>query len=234
MNQLDSFELAVPWSIKDILLALLALAGAFLLTIVGIAASALLTGRMFATPSASVALLWLSLLEGGLLAAAWYFAAHRYRLSWAALGFRPLAAARAIPLVLAALGAAYISMTLYTVAIRLFGWDGLLPVPLPPRLLQDPSALLPLALTAVLLAPLAEETFFRGFVFPGVRRRFGLNWGALVSAGLFGAVHLQVGLLVPFTILGLILVWVYVKSGSLWAPVATHTIYNALALAAIV
>jgi hypothetical protein len=84
-------------------------------------------------------------------------------------------------------------------------------------------------------APIAEELFFRGFVFAGLRSRWSL-WPAAITSGLiFGAVHAPTGIttVVPLATLGVALCWLYNRTGSLWPCVIAHMINNGLALALV-
>ncbi len=231
-DRLDPILPPVPWSTKDVLGAIGVVAGTMLLA--GLGTPALLSMTRPATPSGTVnlVLLWLATLEGVLLVTAWYFGVRRYNLSWVVFGFRRLTSGLALLHIGWVLAVALFTSILYALAVRALGWEAFLPAPLPTALAEDPSAYLPLAVIALFLAPVAEETFFRGFVFPGIGRRYGLLWGALASAGLFGVSHMHPGLFVPTTVLGLLLALVYVRTGSLWGPIVTHFSYNALALAA--
>jgi membrane protease YdiL (CAAX protease family) len=86
-----------------------------------------------------------------------------------------------------------------------------------------------------LLAPIAEELFFRGFLFAGVRSRWSL-WPAAIASGLiFGLVHAPTGIttVVPLAALGIALCWLYDRTGSLWPCVIAHMINNGLALAVV-
>jgi hypothetical protein len=83
----------------------------------------------------------------------------------------------------------------------------------------------------IVVAPLAEEFFFRGFLYRILRGRMGL-WPALVIDGaLFGAIHLSSGgplavaLIAP---LGFLLCLIYERSGSLYPCIALHALNNAL------
>lgn len=48
-----------------------------------------------------------------------------------------------------------------------------------------------LSLIAVTFAPLLEEVFFRGLLYPVLARRVGVAWGVLLTALPFGLIHLQ-------------------------------------------
>jgi membrane protease YdiL (CAAX protease family) len=84
-------------------------------------------------------------------------------------------------------------------------------------------------------APIAEELFFRGFLFAGLRARWSLWPAALVSGLIFGLVHAPTGIttVVPLATLGFALCWLYDRTGSLWPCVIAHMINNGLALALV-
>lgn len=86
-------------------------------------------------------------------------------------------------------------------------------------------------LLAVVMAPLAEEIVYRGFLFRGLANSLGWEWGAAISAAIFGAAHLQLDVFVPLTVLGFVLAWVYQRSGSLWTSVVLHALFNLIAVA---
>jgi uncharacterized protein len=85
------------------------------------------------------------------------------------------------------------------------------------------------------LAPLAEECFFRGFLFAGLRSSWSFWPAALTSGLIFGLVHAPTGIttVVPLAALGVALCWIYDRTGSLWPCVIAHMINNGLALALV-
>lgn len=92
----------------------------------------------------------------------------------------------------------------------------------------DPLALAVLALTATLLAPLFEETLFRGVLLPVLGQRWGTGWGVVVSALTFGLAHLSLGELTPLVVLGLALGWLRLRHGRLAPCVLMHGLWNGL------
>jgi len=88
-----------------------------------------------------------------------------------------------------------------------------------------------LALTMLVLAvigPALEEMLLRGTVLGALRSRCG-PWSAIaVSAVAYALLHASVWSLVPFTVLGVALGWLAVRSRSLWPAVAAHVLYNAV------
>jgi membrane protease YdiL (CAAX protease family) len=87
---------------------------------------------------------------------------------------------------------------------------------------------LPLALIA---APLFEEFIFRGLIFGGLRRSFGLWPATLASAALFAIMHPAISIF-PVFVLGVCTALVYERTRSLLAPMLTHAVYNAIAVGA--
>jgi membrane protease YdiL (CAAX protease family) len=92
----------------------------------------------------------------------------------------------------------------------------------------DPLALACFALTAVVLAPLFEETLFRGVLLPVLGQRLGGGWAVVLSAALFAAAHLSVGEFVPLLVLALGLGWLRWRSGRLLPSVLMHAFWNGL------
>jgi membrane protease YdiL (CAAX protease family) len=86
------------------------------------------------------------------------------------------------------------------------------------------------AVAVVVAAPVAEEVFFRGVAFNAWLREYGLRRAYLGSGFLFGLVHQSLVVLVPFTALGMLLAWVYRRTGSLAAPIALHAVFNGTSL----
>ena len=87
---------------------------------------------------------------------------------------------------------------------------------------------------AVLMAPVCEEVFFRGFLY-NLLRKYGC--GVLLSALsvglLFGAVHTSLAQMLPLTIFGVVQCLIYEKSRTLWVPVGVHAVFNSLSVLAI-
>jgi uncharacterized protein len=101
----------------------------------------------------------------------------------------------------------------------------------------SPLAAVAAGFLIVVAAPLAEEIFFRGFFFGGLRTAMPLLPAALISGILFGAIHLTGGNLAAagmLSVLGVLLAWLYERTGSLWSPIALHAVNNALAFTVLI
>ncbi len=93
--------------------------------------------------------------------------------------------------------------------------------------------LMPRALVAgmaVVFAPLAEEFIFRGYLY-GVAKQFvGPLWAGLAASLLFAAIHVHLPAFAGLFLLALALTLVYEITGSIWAPVLMHALFNGLSL----
>jgi len=78
----------------------------------------------------------------------------------------------------------------------------------------------------VVAAPIFEEFIFRGLIFGGLRRSFGLWPATLASAAVFAILHPPLAI-VPVFALGVCTALVYERSRSLLAPMIVHAVYNA-------
>ncbi|BEV35836.1 CPBP family intramembrane metalloprotease [Synechococcus sp. M16CYN] len=93
---------------------------------------------------------------------------------------------------------------------------------------SDQLSLLLLGITAVVLAPLFEETIFRGALLPILAQRLGMFAGVLLSALLFATAHISIGELAPLTVLGIGLAVVRISTGRLLPAVLMHALWNAV------
>lgn len=80
----------------------------------------------------------------------------------------------------------------------------------------------------VLIAPIAEEIFFRGFVLQAFWWRLGRWPGALLSAALFAVLHGYVLIIPSIFALGVILAVVFQRRLSLVAAITAHGVFNAV------
>lgn len=86
-------------------------------------------------------------------------------------------------------------------------------------------------LSAVVAAPIVEEILFRGLILESCRERFGRTTAVFVSAFLFGLIHIVPLQVVNAFVVGLILGYVYLKTGSLLSAMIIHAVNNAIAYA---
>lgn len=172
------------------------------------------------------------------VAVALWLTGWRRRPSAADFGYRPVRLRTGVAAV--ALGAfGYYAVTaIYGALIKTNQTDKL---PSDLGVTHSTAALVAAAIFVCAIAPMAEEFFFRGFLFGTLRRiplrvagRDGGPWVAAVITGLlFGAAHLGSApavYLIPLGFLGLVLCLIRWRTGSLYPCMALHSANNALAL----
>jgi membrane protease YdiL (CAAX protease family) len=82
-----------------------------------------------------------------------------------------------------------------------------------------------------LLAPLLEEVLFRGAIQGILMRHFGKPWPAIIVASLiFGIFHWNPIQAVYATLLGMVLGWIYYRTGSLLSVIVGHVLNNSIAV----
>lgn len=96
---------------------------------------------------------------------------------------------------------------------------------------KDPAVLILMAFAAVIVAPICEEVVFRGYLYPVAKRYAGPWVAAVCTALMFSAAHGNMAALLPLFVFGLVLVALYEFTGSIWAPVAAHFLFNAATVA---
>lgn len=179
---------------------------------------------------------WTSSMMMGLviLAVVWQFGLGRNLTAPSSLGLaRPSGSLPvAILLAVAALLGSLVVTGLYTGLVRWLD-AGLLMPPVIEDEITFPGVVSLMSFFALAVwTPITEEIFFRGFIFAGLIPRLGPRWSMAASAAIFSAFHFNLGVVVPIFATGLILAWLYRRTGSLWPGIAAHAGQNALALLA--
>jgi uncharacterized protein len=202
--------------------------------VAGIGAAA---GSTHTTPA--VSLISDVVFDLGFVVTALYFAcANGRRPRPADFGYRRVALSVGIgAFLLAGLGY-FIVTTIYQSIVKLHGTDKL---PTDLGIGTSTAALVGAAIFVCVIAPIAEEFFFRGFIFGALRRwhvsvgghQIG-TWLAAVETGiLFGLAHTgsaAAQYLVPLGFLGFVLCIVRWKTRSLYPCMALHSVNNSIAL----
>jgi len=81
-------------------------------------------------------------------------------------------------------------------------------------------------LTVAVAAPILEEILFRGIILDGFLKNYSPTKAIVWSAVIFGLVHLNPYQFIPAFLIGLIMGWIYWKTGSLWLCILIHFINN--------
>ncbi len=230
-------DLRVPWGWWDLLL----LVG---VGFIGLVISSLLVLIAFMATGVSMAHIKHSIVDQSLLsiiatclvsiALLGYLAAEmrlRFNLpAWHTLGWRSL------PTSQTPRGAAYLGLILsgfllslvVAASSSLFTTKTKMPIE---QFLQDRRTALLLLVMSVTIAPLFEETIFRGYIYPVVARSFGVPAGILFTGAIFGLLHSaqlgnswpQVGLLI---FVGVVFTYARARTGTVLASYLLHVSYN--------
>lgn len=89
-----------------------------------------------------------------------------------------------------------------------------------------PKLLMVLTVLVTVLGPIAEELFFRGFAYPVARKRLGIKNAVILVSVVFAMLHMSVIAFFPILGLGILLSYLYEKTGSLIPSIAVHVIHN--------
>ena len=224
---------AVPWRAGDVLLGIaivivgVVIALVVYTLIIYLALDADPDSTIGITVAAGVAY-WIA------LATCWVVGPLRYGTSIASLGFK-LPASGAFPRVVfqtvLVLAGSLGSFLFYAAVLFLLGLDEYLPEQQTEDIVLKGPAIIASIGLIVLWGPLVEEAFFRGFVFPGLTRRMGVVGAAIASSLLFAFVHGDPRVMVPFFMIGVLLAWLYHRTGSLWSCFLAHAMWNGMILA---
>jgi membrane protease YdiL (CAAX protease family) len=97
---------------------------------------------------------------------------------------------------------------------------------------QSTIALVAVTVLVCVVAPLAEEFFFRGYFFGALRNWRGVWPAAIITGIFFGGIHVgsaPIGFLVPLAFFGFVLCLIYDRTRSLYPCIALHCINNSIA-----
>jgi membrane protease YdiL (CAAX protease family) len=231
------FDLRAPWGWLDLfVLAVLAMAGSFLISLslaAVFAAFGIKPAQLRASPGETglFTIVNQALLSIALLG---FLAAHIRRSFgapfWRTIGWRALQRAqlpRALRYLGFILGGFLLAVAVQVVSIA-FGSNAKVPMQ---ELFQDRRTAILLLLMAVFVAPVIEETIFRGYIYPIVARSWGVAPGILATGILFGLLHapqlwggwVQIALLV---IVGIVFTFARAVTQTVLASYLLHVSYN--------
>lgn len=210
---------SVPWSVADTWMGVILLA----LLNVGLLFIALQDVRTELVQSAALILVQLAFLLPLVLIFAWR------RIPWKYIGFGKFDW-NTLGVGCGLLIASYVVIILHNLVLMAFGVDTQGEAIL--RFFETLESPVWFFLVGVVLAPIVEEIFFRGFLFQGFRQRYGWVYAMLLSSVIFAAAHLDLVALIPTFILGCLLAYMYQRSSSIWPGVILHFLVNAFGLCA--
>ena len=83
-----------------------------------------------------------------------------------------------------------------------------------------------LLIVGAILVPIVEEIYFRGMVYPVFKRRWGIAAGMIISGAFFSLLHFDMLRFLPLLLGGIGLAYIYERSGSLFACILAHGLWN--------
>jgi membrane protease YdiL (CAAX protease family) len=195
-------------------------------------------GSSLAHPTPAVNIVSDVVFDGSFVVAALYFAGMGGRPRPWDFGFRRVRLGLALAACVLAAVAYYVATAVYASLLHLSGSDKL---PSELGAGRSTAALVATAAFVCVVAPIAEEFFFRGFFFGALRqmrivlvgRNVGTWVAAIITGILFGLAHTGSAssqFLIPLGFLGFVLCLVRWRTGSLYPCIALHSFNNALAL----
>jgi CAAX protease family protein len=164
-------------------------------------------------------------------------------LSWRRMGITPPSSTAIGELLLGAAWALPVFLLTSLLSLVLVSALGVTPdAPLPPA--REPAGVVLNLIAGAILAPIGEELFFRAFATTAWVQSLGAARGIIRGGLFFAFVHvLQIqatslteGLavaLIAFGVrvpIGLVLGWLFVRRGTIWAPIGLHAAFNATIL----
>lgn len=84
------------------------------------------------------------------------------------------------------------------------------------------------AFTTAIVAPITEELFFRGFLFKGLREKYGWVNALMFSSIIFALFHGQLATLLPTFLLGALFAYMYQRTESVYPGMILHFAVNAM------
>ncbi|NLB87867.1 MAG: CPBP family intramembrane metalloprotease [Syntrophomonadaceae bacterium] len=83
-----------------------------------------------------------------------------------------------------------------------------------------------LFIIGAVLAPLSEELFYRGMIYPVLRHHFGPIPAMIIAGIIFGLAHYDLWRFVPLAVGGAILCYLYEKTNSIFVTTLAHGVWN--------
>jgi len=221
----------VPWNKRDILWGVIGgfalLMAVTLLVTVGLRLYERVTDGTLLGTSAAITML----AELALLVPVWWFGLRKYHLTWDSVGLRGFSLGQGL-----GLGCLFL---LFAFSFNM-AWGLLLyflDLRTQPDVLQlfggGIQGLLMALVTGGIIVPIAEEIFFRGFVFAGLHQHLGLRRALLLNGILFALVHILPTSWPPIFVLGVLFALLYEQTGSIWPAVIAHGAINSFSFLAL-
>ena len=221
-------HISVPWGITDALIG-------FAIVACGSLGSLLFLGLLLGSlerQAGGVTTAVLFLLQVLMVAAVWLLAVRWRGASLASLGLGTANLRWSVIVGWAALAltVSILAGIAYQGIVAGLGIESLEPSPVPERLLGEGIVRMFTVGILVVVGPLAEEVFFRGFLLPAFVQGIGMLPGLIVSSAIFAVAHGDLTVILPTFASGAILSWLYLRTRSIWPGFLAHAGQNSLAV----
>ncbi len=91
---------------------------------------------------------------------------------------------------------------------------------------ERPLILVSVSFLVALLGPIIEEVFFRGFLYPALKKSLGAVSAIFISGFLFSFLHINLLGFIPIMALGAFLAYMRERTGSLIPSITVHIVHN--------
>jgi len=99
---------------------------------------------------------------------------------------------------------------------------------------EDPFSLIIAFIVIVVIAPIFEEIFFRGYVLQTLIKKVNVYWGSIITALFFSFVHFEFQIFLSIFVLAIIINWLFIRFKSIWPCVAFHTLNNLITFLVVI
>lgn len=99
---------------------------------------------------------------------------------------------------------------------------------------SDRSTVVATLLLGAVIAPMAEEFIFRGYIYGVLKRYLGMAAGLLLNAALFAAIHFNVTSLPSLFLLAVCFTVAYEMTGSILVSMCMHAMFNLIMFAGMI
>ena len=160
----------------------------------------------------------------------YFIALKRYQLNWHQLGFVPTTKRWLLMAVLVAIVGFFLRLLLMKfMAYEMPEWARFMKPPLH-NLHISGAVLGAFLLLTIIITPVVEEVFFRGFLFQWMSGHRPVWLAAIVSSLMFGVSHIIPPQAISAALMSLMIIALYVYSRSLWPAIVCHMFNNALSI----
>lgn len=229
----------VPWGWRDIGKAiLLIIIGSFVLGAMVVGITIATDNQLDETQGMTAApLFWLgALIYGVVILAVYLFAVRRGQNDWSVVGFRSFSTWWLATIPVLAL-VQLLGMSLINALLVLPFTGGNFDNPQIEALTGGSSLSIRqlgvLFILVAVIAPIAEELFFRGMLYPLLRQRWSPKVAIVINGFVFALIHFIPILIPGLFFVGMVLAWVRERSGSIIPCMLLHALQNGLVLLSI-